>query len=228
MGIVSSSAQTLVNLQSSGIYSSSAQLPAGLVSSSAQTLTNLQSSGIVSSSAQLPTASWASQSISSSWASQAISASFATTASYITNAQSASYVANAQTASYASVPLEELSDVTISSATANQVLMWNGVTWVNAETPETTVAGPGVVFYFDSQSFSSGGLQSLTSAPLGGTENADSVFSLRQPMHYCQRIPQREPSMPIKWMQVNGVLMYGLILLPPLASMALLFPFFAE
>ena len=79
--IVSSSAQVLVDLQSSGIFSSSAQLPSGLVSSSAQlpsgtvsssaqiiiglqstsivsssaqVLVDLQSSGIHSSSAQLP------------------------------------------------------------------------------------------------------------------------------------------------------------------------------
>ena len=63
-GIVSSSIQTIAGLQTTGIYSSSAQLPVGLysgssqlpsgiVSSSAQTITGLVGSSIVSASAQV-------------------------------------------------------------------------------------------------------------------------------------------------------------------------------
>ena len=52
-GTVSSSAQTIANLQGTDIISGSSQLPSGIVSSSAQTIANLPA-GTVSSSAQLP------------------------------------------------------------------------------------------------------------------------------------------------------------------------------
>ena len=76
---------------------------------------------------------------------------------------------------WTSPSLDDLSDVVIASPAVSQVLGYNGVNWVNLPTPATPVTGPGVVFYFDSVAFATGGIQTLSTAPLGGIENIDTA-----------------------------------------------------
>lgn len=69
--------------------------------------------------------------------------------------------------------INQMGDVVILSPTSNQLLVYDGLHWVNTSTPPTP--GPGVAFYFDDTITGIGGMHSLLRFPGVGPEVDDSV-----------------------------------------------------